>query len=120
MQNNLQGYTFIVMLYTIILTLIEIRNRPIMLLSESFTIKGSDSYEEKIVIDSSIGRNTEFLIGQRSNDIIVEVTAPSGRRISRNDTEYSTDMLFSLVRIKIPGLAEVRFVNLWLENSKVI
>ncbi|XP_064595911.1 calcium-activated chloride channel regulator 1-like [Liolophura sinensis] len=84
----------------------EARNRPILLLSNSVTIMGNHSYEDTVIIDSSIGRKTEFLIGHSSHDITIEVTTPSGRKISRNDSEYITDTVFSLTQIQIPGMAE--------------
>ncbi|XP_064594338.1 calcium-activated chloride channel regulator 1-like [Liolophura sinensis] len=97
-----------------------IEHRPIQLSSQSVVIKGNHSYEDKVVIDPTIGRNTEFLIGHSSHDIIIEMTTPSGRRISRNDSEYITDAVFSLTRIKIPGVAEKGQWKLSIKNPRSI
>ncbi|XP_064594617.1 calcium-activated chloride channel regulator 1-like [Liolophura sinensis] len=97
-----------------------ILDRPIQLSSQSVTIKGNNSYQENIVIDSTIGKKTEFLIGHSTHVIIIEVTTPSGRKISRNDSECITDLEFKETRIKIPGVAEKGRWKLFIRNPNQI
>ncbi|XP_064595933.1 calcium-activated chloride channel regulator 1-like [Liolophura sinensis] len=94
----------------------DVRNRQILLSSESVTIKGNHFYEDNVVIDSSIGRKTEFLIAHSSNNITIEMMTPSRRKISRNDAEYNTDNVFNFTRIQIPGVAEKGYWTLNITN----
>ena len=69
----------------------------------------------QVTIDSSIGKETQFLFDYSQGEASVEaiLSRPDGTTITKTNTmEYFEDSSFSLTRINIDGVATVSFLML--------
>ena len=60
-----------------------------------------------VSIDSSVGRNTQFLMTFEKCEPTLRLTSPTGRIYNKFYPEYSSDVNLKTARIRIPGIAEV-------------
>ncbi|XP_006813357.1 calcium-activated chloride channel regulator 1-like [Saccoglossus kowalevskii] len=82
--------------------------QAVPLYSNTIVINGYDTSGFSFDIDASIGMDTEFLFNYLQYTAIeVTVHTPNGSTIDKDSSFYNLDSTFKLIRIKIPGIAEV-------------
>ncbi|XP_072016163.1 calcium-activated chloride channel regulator 1-like isoform X2 [Amphiura filiformis] len=87
------------------------------LYSKSVDIAPAAKYQDIFLVDSNIGRNTQFNFGYSLDEgVDVIVTSPSGSIIDKSSAEYSKDDRFGSLQIKLEEVAEVGEWKFEIEN----
>ncbi|XP_038047849.1 calcium-activated chloride channel regulator 3A-1-like [Patiria miniata] len=92
---------------------------PITLYSEFIQIPVGQNFTDAVYIDSSIGRDTQFVFGYSHQDgIAVRMTRPNKTLITAGSPEYDTNSDFKRIRIAIPGDAQVGLWTFEIRNKR--
>ncbi|XP_070571144.1 calcium-activated chloride channel regulator 4A-like [Ptychodera flava] len=84
-------------------------NTPVQLASYKTKVGRGDDYDNHVIIDSSIGRDTVFFIFwdlKRNQRVDVTITSPRGTIIDENSDNYLVDTRTHSIVIIIEGIAE--------------
>ena len=82
-------------------------NRAYTLDSSATSMTRNQVIEKTIKLDSSLGRDTEFIFDYSGNNIIVTVYAPNGVNYTTSSPECTRDTTFGIYRFNIPGISAV-------------
>ncbi|XP_072023134.1 calcium-activated chloride channel regulator 1-like [Amphiura filiformis] len=95
------------------------RDALITVFTKSVQLARAQSDTSNVIIDASIGGDTQFLFDYSQGDASIEGTLilPDGTTITKTDSEYVTDTDFSLARITIAGQATAGQWQLNLMNT---
>ncbi|XP_072025963.1 calcium-activated chloride channel regulator 4-like [Amphiura filiformis] len=91
----------------------------ITVFTKSVQLAPTQTDTSDVIIDASIGGDTQFLFDYSQGDASIEgtLTGPGGITITKTDSEYVTDTDFSLTRITITGQATAGPWQLNLMNT---
>jgi hypothetical protein len=79
-------------------------NRSYVLYSEVGAISPGDNISGEILIDNTLGRNTQFMFDYDKGDIVPTVTSPNGTVYIKSNSEVVVhDTQFRLYRFTIPN-----------------
>ncbi|XP_006813356.2 calcium-activated chloride channel regulator 1-like [Saccoglossus kowalevskii] len=98
----------------------SVLQQSIPLYSNTIAIDGGTTFVFSFVIDASIGINTELVFNYlQLTDIDVTLQAPNGSTVDNNSPFYDLDSTFKVLRIKVPGIAEVGTWNVSIKNPSM-
>ncbi|XP_038061541.1 calcium-activated chloride channel regulator 1-like isoform X2 [Patiria miniata] len=83
--------------------------RRVQLMGTSWSLKSDEERTSSIFLDSTLGRNTEFVFSWETENVLaidVNITRPNGSMIDWSYEGYGVDISFRILTVSIKGQAE--------------
>ncbi|XP_071792115.1 calcium-activated chloride channel regulator 3A-1-like [Asterias amurensis] len=96
----------------------SITSVPVSLYMDFVQVQAGTKFTDAVYIDSTLGKNTQFIFGHVSRESIsVVVTDPDGVMISDGSPGYNSNIDFLQIRVTIPGDAKIGLWTFQIENK---
>lgn len=86
----------------------DIRGKKLPINSEACNLASQTNFSHTVSIDSTLGRNTEFIFDYGGSDIDVILTSPTGLMYDKNSYIVTHDSKFGIYKFAFIDVGEVR------------